>query len=404
MNFVKTCSPSASRTSGDCSASPMAELSEELEEELAADLNKVAEYLKTKVVKPGAQSAYSYLTPEGVEALAYSWTTESALDASKNLTVLDHVGGDPIAFWAARGKSDPEQLDVLTQLASRAAYYAERILVEKGELGQREAFEKMREELQPFFAQLAQVTQDKLLPAFADGQSALVLDAKSTSPAWHVDMPPSDAALPMVEIGMVIGVSDAGLVRSAFSDYFRIAQQIWDKLHELSVGELKDAFPQEIPARTLTQPQSKDISGGTVYYYPLPAETGLDAQLALNAGLSNRVMVASYLPRFTARLIADTSLQGQGPLANINRPLAAAGHLDFARLIAALQPWIDYGLALRLGPGAAQDDTGGPMGNIPQQVHDVLEVLQCFQGISIVMYQEDNAMVTHSQCRFTDLP
>lgn len=384
---------------------PMAGLSEELEEELAADLDKMTEYLQTKAVQPGAQSAYSYLTPEGVETFAYSWTTESALDASKNLTILNYVGGDPIAFWAARGKSDPEQLDVLVQLVSRAVYYAERILAENGDLGQREAFEKLREELQPYFAQLAQVTQDKLLPAFADGQIALVLDAKSTSPAWHAAMPPSDTALPMLEIGMAMGVSDAGLVRSAFSDYLRIAQQIWDKLHELSVGELEDAFPQEIPARTLTKPQSKDISGGTVYYYPLPAETGLDAQLALNAGLSNRVMVTSYLPRFTARLIADTSLQGQGPLANINRPLAAAGHLDFARLIAALQPWIDYGLKLQQDQDLdAEPDDEDPMGDISQQVHDVLEVLQCFQGIYLVTYEEDNAMVTHSQCRFTDLP
>ena len=106
----------------------------------------------------------------------------------------------------------------------------------------------MREQLQPLFDQLATVTRDKLIPAFADGQSALVLDAKSTSESWHVAMPPAESALPMLEIGMVNGVSDAGLVKEAFGEYFKIAQQIWDKLHELSVGELKDLFPQEIPA------------------------------------------------------------------------------------------------------------------------------------------------------------
>jgi hypothetical protein len=43
------------------------------------------------------------------------------------------------------------------------------------------------------------------------------------------------------------------------------------------------------------------------------------------------------------------------------------------------------------------------MGNIPQQVHDVLDVLQCFRGVSSVTYQAENATVTHSQARFQDL-
>ena len=122
-----------------------------------------------------------------------------------------------------------------------------------------------------------------------------------------------------------------------------------------------------------------------------------------NAGLSSSVMVSSLLPRFTARLLTDTPLQGQGPLANTDRPLASAGQLDFARLLQALEPWIDYGL--QLGLGMAEDQPGdGPMGGIPQQVHDVLDVLQCFRGVSSVTYLEGNAMVTHSQCRFQDLP
>ena len=65
-------------------------------------------------------------------------------------------------------------------------------------------------------------------------------------------------------------------------------------------------------------------------------------------------MVTSLLPQFTARLLAETSLKGQGPLANYDRPLAAAAHLDFARLIEALEPWIDYGMTLdweRVRPG-----------------------------------------------------
>lgn len=384
-------------------ALPLAGLSSDLEKEMVADVDKAAGYIKANVPKPAAWSGYNFLTPEGIEGFGYSWTTEIALDASKNLTVLDHVGGDPIAFWASRGKSDPKQLDAVVMLASRVIHYAEKLLAEKGAPEQQEAFTKVREQLKPLADQFVKVTREKLVPAFADGQSALVLDAKSTSDAWHLDMPPAETALPMFEIGMVNGVSDAKLVKEAFSEYFTIAQQVLDKLHELSVGDLKDVLPSEIPAIQLTKPQTKDFAGATVYYYALPAESRLDAQLAPNAGLSTDFMVSSLLPRFTARLLAETTLQGQGPLATYDRPLAGAGNLDFARLIEAIEPWIDYGMKLQAALSGADEDMGGPAGNVTQQVLDVLEVLKCFRGASVVVYQEGDAMVTHMQCRFADL-
>ena len=119
---------------------PMAGLSPDLEKELIVDVDKLATYIKANVPKPGAMSGYNYLTAEGLEGFGYSWTTESALDASKNLTVLNHVGGDPIAFWAARGKSNPQQFDNLVTLVSRAAYYAEKILREKADPQQQDAY------------------------------------------------------------------------------------------------------------------------------------------------------------------------------------------------------------------------------------------------------------------------
>ena len=106
---------------------------------------------------------------------------------------------------------------------------------------------------------------------------------------------------------------------------------------------------------------------------------------------------SSLLPRFTARLMADTPLQGSGPLVDTQRPLAAAFHIDFADLLTALKPWVDYGMDLSGGMEQS------PMGNIKQQVHDVMDVLQCFRGVSAVTYAEGDAMVTHAQWRFQDL-
>lgn len=383
---------------------PLSNLSFEVQEELAADIDAAVEYLKSQIVDPPTASGYAFLTPEGFESFTYNWSTDTSLDASQPLSILAHLGGDPIAFSAARDKPDPAQWDALGTAISRTAYYAEQLALGEADEMQLEAYARAREQFEPLLERLGSVTRQKLMPAFADGQSALVLDAKSTSDSWHLMMPMAEDELPMIEAAIVMGVSDAKLVKEAFADYFEIGQEVLDKLHELSTGEMSELFPNEIPAWELTPPQARQMNGATVYYYSLPAEAGLDQQIAPNAGLSDQVMAVSLLPRFTARLLADTPLQGSGPLANTRRPLAAAAGLEFARLIEAVEPWIDYGLQLSMAFGADMDPSGGLMGNIPQQVHDVLDVLKCFRGVAGVTYQEGEAMVTHAQWRFEDLP
>ena len=359
----------------------------ELQEELVADVEKLAQYIKDRIPEPGALTSYNYLTPEGYESFTYNWGGESVLDASQELSVLKHVGGDPLAFWAARGKSDPRDLDALTAFVSRLVYYGEQIGLQQFGEAQRANYERMKTEFLPLAERLSAATRDKLVPAFADGQSTLVLDAKSKSAAWHEMLPPADGELPMLELGIVLGVSDAQLVKEGFGECFQIAQEALDKLHELSAGDMREMFPSPVPPIKLAQPASRTISDGTVYYYALPGESGVDKQLAPNAGLSDSVMVVSLLPRFTARLLAAAPLQAGGPLANTNRPLAAAFHFDFSGLLGVVAPWVDYGAALLL-PGGMNAESGGPLGNIPQQIQDVIEVLQCFRGVSGVTYQD----------------
>ncbi len=373
----------------------------DLQEELFADVDKLADYIKQSAPEHGDYSSFTYLTPEGCESFSYSWVTESPLDASQNLTILSNVGGDPIAFVASRGKSNPERIDALGTFLTRLAYYGEQIALQQLDETQVAAYEKLKTDLLPSLQRLGAATRDKLVPAFADGQIALVLDAKSKSDSWHVAMPPAQGELPMFELGIVLGVSDVNLAKEGFAEYFDIVQEVLDKLHEASNGDMRDMFPNPIPPIKLAKPASKEVSGGTVYYYALPESSGLDKQLAPGGGLSDKVMVLSLLPRFTARLLSDTPLEATGPLANTDRPLAAAFQLNFASLLDAIAPWIDYGLAISMAVNF--ETQPNPMGNIPQQVHDVVEVLKCFRTVSGVTYQEGKAIVTHSQWRFEDL-
>ncbi len=382
---------------------PMAPINDELQDEVLADVAAFSDYVKANAPKPGAAMGFSYLTPRGYESYTYNWAENIALDATQELSILNHVGGTPLAFYAARGKSSPEDYDVFAKFCERVGYYIEKIGLPQAEPSQQEAYAKLKADFLPLIERFGAVTRDKLIPAFADGQGAFVLDAKSTSAAWHRDIPPANQPLPMLELGLVFGVSDASLAKEAFGEYFTITQEVLDKLHAASTGDLKDMFEDEIPEIKLAKPQTHEGAGGTIYFYALPEESGVDAQLAPNGGLSESMMAVSLLPKFTDRLLTSTPVQGEGPLANTSRPLAAAAHLNFAGLIGALEPWIDYGVGLAGGGIPTAVQPGGQMQGIMQQVSDVLQVLKCFRSMSSVTYEEGGALVSHAEWCFQDL-
>jgi hypothetical protein len=380
---------------------PMAPISSDLQEELIGDIDRLSNQLKSEAAEPGVTLTYSFLTPAGYETYAHNWGENKSWDASQPLTILNHLGGTPIAFYAARGTNVDEDYGQLASVVERVAYYVEQIATEQMDDDQRGAYQQLKTRLMPLVERLGQVTREKLVPAFRDGQGAIVLDAKSTSDSWHLAMPPAaDGELPIFELALVYGVSDAGLVREACGDYFEILQQSLDILHEASTGDLQDMFPDAIPKIELARPRDRNVSNGTIYYYVFPAESGLDEQIAMNAGLSEDTMVLSLLPRYTQRLLSNEALESPGPLANVDRPLAAAGQLDFAGLIGALEPWVDYGIQLAMDLGGAAQAGAAQV----DQARDVLEVLKCFRGIYSVTYQEGDRMVTHLEWRFEDLP
>jgi hypothetical protein len=63
--------------------------------------------------------------------------------------------------------------------------------------------------------------------------------------------------------------------------------------------------------------------------------------------LSEQFAAFSRRPELSLRLLEATPLQADGPLTDVERPLAAASYLNFAGLIDALQPWMEHGLERR---------------------------------------------------------
>ena len=370
---------------------PLAQLEEKQTEDLIADAKSLVADIKKFIPKPGAVMGFSFLNGSGYEGYKYDWSENLYYDGSKPLSILDHVGGNPIAFYAARGKYSPQNYQLLVKWLKRGYHHAQAIVLEQLDEADREKFETVRKAIEPLLTRLDKATSQMLIPAVKDGQGTLVLDAKLTSKQWQMMMPPSKKPLPMLEFGLVYGVSDAGLLKKAFGEYFAIVREALKRLHE--------ADPDTIPPIQVPKPQTEKSSSGTIYKYAIPPALGLDPRIAPSAGLSDNVLAISLLPPFTKRLLAKTPMRTSAPLGNTNRPLAAAAQFNWAGLAEALTPWIDYGFNL------ATDGIGeNPEFNaIKDQIHTGLDVLKCFRGYSSVTYVEGKAMVTHHQSRYQDL-
>ncbi len=155
-------------------------------------------------------------------------------------------------------------------------------------------------------------------------------------------------------------------------------------------------MPGQVPPVEIPWPTPQPVSTGTIYRYALPAMAGVDPRLSPNAGVSAEVLALSLMPETTEQLLATHPLQGPGPLAELDRPLATAWHFDMRQLVQAVRPWVDYGVAVASQRESADEE-------VVSQIRSVLDLLACWRDASGVSYFEDGALVSHSQVRLTDL-
>ncbi len=403
-------------------ALPEAGLPEELNKRILKDAEELAADLKVMIPEPGTQFGFSFLTPQGIEGYRYDSTQNLYADGSKPLELLEHVGGTPILAVVGRSKHSPQQYESLRKWVKKAFGYFEDLAIPEFSGEEQEQYKKIKEAAMPLVARLDVATGQMLLPALADGQAAFVMDAKIASKKWFESLPQNDLSLPMLEIAFVFGVSDAPLLRKACDEYQAIT--------EAAIEKAKQLFPDDVPANfKLPKAETSEVktSDGpaTISWYKLPAEIGVDPQLTPNAGLAQRVAVLSLAPKHTERLLNSSQLvvTPNGPLSDRKKPLAEAVYFNWAAMVDALTPWVDFaagqvaahgiegaGLGLVLIDEeaaktllAAGDDNGaGKM--ILDQVHTVMDVLKVLRTVECATYLEGNTTVTHSLAVFQDVP
>lgn len=372
---------------------------DEVKERLTDDLPELADDLKKYVGRPGATAGFALLTDTGFEGYSYSWSDMPGLDGSQPLELTNHVGGSPILALVTRGKHDPQDYETLSKWFGKALGYFEDFALEEMDDEERVEAEQALEIAKPLLERLDKTTREHLIPALEDSQSAIVLDADIRSKQWHDDMPESFTELPMAEFAVVVGVSDAKALRQAMTEYREIAAD--------AVDAIREKHPEAIPADyEIPEADEREVSGGTVYQWRLPSEAELDDKIALCGAIGDHVAAFATSAALAERVLAETPLEAVEQLAGSEEPRAIVAGIDFAGLVTAIEPWVEYAIRASsneesVGDDPQQDDAD--VKGVRTQVAMGMEILKCFRGAWMETHEEDGVWVTHSISTFEDL-
>jgi hypothetical protein len=382
-----------------------AEVEEEQRKLLVDDIRALD--LSKFIPEQSEAASIVYLTDRGYEGFRYQTAGPPMLDSSKPLTILNHVGGTPMLCIASRSNDKVEDYDKAVAWLKQTARHAEQIAESKADPDDWAEYLKYRDRGIDLLKRLNKANRELLYPAFADNQGAFILDVAAKSKRWVKHIPESPKELPMFELGIVTSVSDAEKLRQGVQEYMAVLRD--------TIALVREINPDDVPEFEIPDPQERKLDGGgTLFVYPLPEEWGVESQLALSAGLTDETAALTTMPATAERLLQSTPLALESAI-DINRPAAMVVHFEFAKMIDALRPWIDYGLGVAMGTIKNEDEEAEEdeaqeqspmmlqMGFIVPQVYQFLDFAKGLRSVTAVTYEDDGVWVTHSETHFEDL-
>ena len=383
-----------------------AELPEGAAAEARQGLEKMAAGYKKRLPVPGPWMAYSFMADQGYEGYAWDWTQNRPFDGSKRLDLLEHTGGAPLGALVFRVKNDPQQFEDLVSWGGMAWKFFTKHVLAKAEDEARERVGLVDKHLGPLVDKLVATLRTKLLPALADGQIGLVLDAKSRTKRIQAGLPEAAEPLPLTEPAIVLGIDDPKLFREGLSDIFAFGDELVDAVREID--------PDSVPADyRIKDPEKTKVEAGAIWSWALDA-SGLDDQIRPAIGVGEHVAVLSLVPKQATRLLADAKLETGSQLSKFDEPLAGAAALDVAGIIDAIQPWIVYLARLgcqqeregRIDRDAVltKDVENEQATDALAQVAVVCDVLKCLRVAVAEAAVKGDATVTHWRNVIRDLP
>ncbi|MDH3719024.1 MAG: hypothetical protein OES79_12975, partial [Planctomycetota bacterium] len=388
---------------------PLAELDDDEEKQILADAEELAKDIKPYIPTIGAQLGFSFLTDRGYEAYRYNWVTNSQLDGSKPLPLLNHLGGSPMFAVLARTEYRPQDYELIVKWLKKGRVYFEKYAVPEMKENEQEQYQQLAEVAFPILGRLDTINREKLVPSMADGQGGLSIDTEAKTTQWTTKLPATAEPIALPSPALVMGLKDPDLFKAALGEYRLVINDLIKAIHKINPDEVPDV---QLPPAKLRQLNN----GEEVFYYPLPEDLGVYERVAPNIAVTDTMAAMSMLPRHTIKIVKSQPLAVDGgPLKTTDRPLASVVYFSWENLIDMVTPWVNEGVrayvrsmeealgGLQLDEGLNADGDSDMAKPILEHVRQGAELLKAFRGYTSATYVEEGVLVTHSESRFQDV-
>ncbi len=372
------------------------QVKEDRKKAIGKDLDALVADFKKLTPNYGARMAFSFMTETGYEGYSYDYTKYTHLGDTK-LTLHNHFGGDPIFAAAVAFSVDGSAYKTTVKWLKIIHGHAEAVFLEMAPEEAKEPYEKFTKAVFPVLKKIDENTTKKFFPSIKDSGLGIVLDGKWSSKQWfkYDNLPATPKAMPMAELGLLVGISDAKMFEDALKSYRLLFNELFEAFR--GAAPANDNIPEiKIPA-----PERDKGKNGVLIYYPIPEELGIDKQVQPVAGIGKSLSVLAMSKAHAERLMAST------PLKLESKPLARKGNLigvsvvNWPGLVDTAHPWIEMGVRNALlefkGPKEFEAES------VMTQLKVVLAALKTFKSASSATYVEDGKIVSHTEIIIKDL-
>lgn len=307
-------------------------------EPLPEDLHWLDEQIAQHVPKFRGQTAVSVARPDGMESWV-QYRTESVIwDSQPKLPILEHLGGKPLSFIAARRQYHPEYFQTCRLIAQKAHTYLEK-MADLGVLDDEDDEEKLDTFLEdgwPLLVKFADIIEQDIIPSTKDGQFALVLTESNVKAKKYAnDMIESKQDLPLPEFAKIVGTNDSVKLVDGFEKLYGLGDEIAEFIHEIDPDAVAEGF-------AVPRPESRSNPAGQNFFYPLPKEIGIPESILPQSLFAKDFAYFTYSGPQLTSILKPTPLTDTSSFIKEHKSIAAVMYVDFGRIFAQFKPWAIY--------------------------------------------------------------
>ncbi|MSR31674.1 MAG: hypothetical protein EXR99_09230 [Gemmataceae bacterium] len=370
-----------------------AELPKELGDKVRKDVSEFLEEASRFIPKAGHDLTVASMNDKGYEFVNYNYSASPGLDGSKPLGILQQLGGSPILAFTCRGSAieGEKQIRFISKWVGVGYGYGKEFGLPNLPPDQRDFIDPLLKQVEPLFKEFSRNTLEGLIPSLKDSQIAFVLDGKLASKKWGPEMPKSKVDLPILEPAIVLGVSDAAMLRKSMESY----RETLDRLIQAFAGLDPTGSLAQIRIPT---PEVTVKGANRIYHYPIPQLAEVDPRLIPCVALGGKALAVAISFEHAERLLKPTPLS-TGALKDIDleKNLGCVFFFDEQAFIKFLTPWTEYALDNHV-PAAVEAQF-----KIRSQVKEVLTLFGVCKGMVGYSYPEGGAWVTRVLSNWQDL-